>query len=222
MSLDQTKIPNLYKERTQLENGVWCLPDYSKDWGGEVNHNFELLDNLLNRKTLNFVFDGHLIGSFNGSENKTLEIPKTEVDVPKGTLTLRSGSIVLGVFDLKTNEEIDLGIPTGSLTLTVNGNPIGGFNLKNDATIDIPIPEVHIPEANLTLKLNDNILGTFNTKVDNVIDIPVDIPKGNLTLTSNSRNLGTFNLKNDLTIDIPVYQDDAITDAEIDEIFRTV
>ena len=84
------------------------------------------------------------------------------------------------------------------------------------------IPEVHIPEANLTLKLNDNILGTFNTKVDNVIDIPVDIPKGNLTLTSNSRNLGTFNLKNDLTIDIPVYQDDAITDDEIDEIFRTV
>ena len=56
MSLDQTQIPNLYKERTQLENGVWCLPDYSKGWGGEVNHNFELLDNLLNRKTLNFVF----------------------------------------------------------------------------------------------------------------------------------------------------------------------
>ena len=52
MSLDQTKIPNLYKERTQLDNGVWCLPDYSKDWGGEVNRNFELLDSLLDRKTL--------------------------------------------------------------------------------------------------------------------------------------------------------------------------
>jgi len=67
-------MANTYAEKTRLSNGVWVIPDGDKSWGEELNHNFELLNGLLDRYTLTIKQDNVTKGTYNGTQDSSVNI----------------------------------------------------------------------------------------------------------------------------------------------------
>lgn len=67
-------MANTYTQKEQLSNGVWVVPDGDKSWGGELNYNFYLLNGLLDRYTLTITQNNVTKGTYNGTQDKTIEI----------------------------------------------------------------------------------------------------------------------------------------------------
>ena len=63
-------MQNPYTQKEQLSEGVYVLEDGNRSWGGELNHNFELLNKSLVKKDLTISLNGSEIGSYN-TENET-------------------------------------------------------------------------------------------------------------------------------------------------------
>ena len=67
-------MANTYTQKEQLSNGVWVVPDGDRSWGGELNYNFYLLNGLLDRYTLTITQNNGTKGTYNGTQDKTIEI----------------------------------------------------------------------------------------------------------------------------------------------------
>lgn len=67
-------MANTYTQKEQLSNGVWVVPDGDRSWGGELNYNFYLLNGLLDRYTLTITQNNVTKGTYNGTQDKTIEI----------------------------------------------------------------------------------------------------------------------------------------------------
>lgn len=67
-------MANTYTRKEQLSNGVWVVPDGDRSWGGELNYNFYLLNGLLDRYTLTITQNNVTKGTYNGTQDKTIEI----------------------------------------------------------------------------------------------------------------------------------------------------
>ena len=67
-------VDNNYTDKVQLSNGIWVVPDGNKSWGGELNYNFERLNDLLNTYTLTIKQNGVTVATFDRSADVTANI----------------------------------------------------------------------------------------------------------------------------------------------------
>lgn len=125
-------IKNQYNKTQQLSEGVYVIEDGNSSWGGEVNHNFELLNSILAKKTLTITQGDEVLGSYNAKEDSTIDIPKSE----NFNLTIKSGDSVIGSFD--NSEDVEIEIPEVS----------GGT--KKVFTKKLSFVELHFTEPFLT------------------------------------------------------------------------
>lgn len=72
-------MKNKYSQKEQLSEGVYVFEDGNKIWGGEMNHNFELLNESLKTKTLTVKVNDEIVGEYNNTEDKEINIPLKEI-----------------------------------------------------------------------------------------------------------------------------------------------
>lgn len=100
-------MTNPYTQKQQLSKGVYVLEDGNKDWGGELNHNFELLNDALDVKTLTVKQGNTVLGTYNGKLDTEISIPES-ASSENYTLTLKQGDATLGTFNNSENTEITI------------------------------------------------------------------------------------------------------------------
>lgn len=72
-------MKNKYSQKEQLSEGVYVFEDGNRSWGGEMNHNFELLNESLKTKTLTVKVNDEIVGEYNNTEDKEINIPLKEI-----------------------------------------------------------------------------------------------------------------------------------------------
>lgn len=93
-------------------------------------------------------FTGAASGSFNGSDDLTIDIPVSEaVEVSKETLTIKQGETTLGTYNGTTAKTITIPETSPSADkvthkITFKGAATGEFDGSNDLTVTIPTPTV--------------------------------------------------------------------------------
>ena len=199
-------IKNPYIKTQQLSEGVYVIEDGNGSWGGEVNHNFELLNALLSKKTLTLTYGGVVLGTYDARLDSTIDIPK--VETVNNKLTLRKNNEILGSFD--NSEDTSINIPNFTLSFKSGDNVLGYFDNSQDR-------EIVIPNHSLSIMYGDEVLGTF----DNSNDLMIEIPKkalevGSLTLVLNGDEIGTFNVNEEKALDIVLKN---ATQQQIDDMF---
>lgn len=149
---------NVYDHKQQLPHGVWVINKGNKEWSDEMNRNMEVLDGLLDHKTL-IVKDseGNTLVEFDGKVDKILTLPENQATVDIKTLTIK-------------NED---------------GEILATFNGTEDKVVVIANPQEPQEIKALTIKDADgNILAVFDgseekevtvgNSVTNVTNINVD------------------------------------------------
>lgn len=197
-------IKNPYNKAQQLSEGVYVIEDGNRSWGGEVNHNFELLNALLSKKTLTLTYDGVVLGTYDARLDSTIDIPK--VETVNNKLTLRKNNEILGTFD--NSEDTSINIPNFTLSFKSGDNVLGYFDNSQDR-------EIVIPNHSLSIMYGDEVLGTFDNSENLVIEIP-KMGVGSLTLALNGDEIGTFKVNEEKTLDIVLKN---ATQQQIDDMF---
>jgi hypothetical protein len=199
-------VINPYTQKTQLSEGVYVIEDGNRSWGGEVNHNFELLNSLLSKKTLTLTYDGVVLGTYDARLDSTIDIPK--VETVNNKLTLRKNNEVLGTFD--NTEDTSINIPNFTLSIKCGDKVLGYFDNSRDR-------EINIPNHSLSIMYGDEVLGTFDNSENLVVEIPKKaLNGGTLTLTLNGEEIGSFNANEEKTLDIVLNN---ATQQQIDDMF---
>ena len=162
-------LKNQYNKTQQLSEGVYVIEDGNTSWGGEVNHNFELLNSVLSKKTLTITQDDEVLGTYNAREDSTIDIPKSE----NFNLTIKSGDSVIGSFD--NSQDVEIELPNGNvvnktLTITQGDEVLGTFDNSQDVEIDLPSGNVE--NKTLTIKSGDSVIGSFDNSQDVEIELP--------------------------------------------------
>lgn len=65
---------NEYTQKEQLSEGVYVFENGNRSWGGGVNHNFELLNEALKKKTLRVTSNGRELGTYDGKSDTEINI----------------------------------------------------------------------------------------------------------------------------------------------------
>lgn len=157
---------NKYNKTQQLSEGVYVLEDGNKSWGGEVNHNFELLNTVLAKKILTVKQGNKVLGTFDGRLDSTIEIPEPEFKNYNIKFTMNGEEI--GSFN--NSEDVVVDIPSTqqfSLTLTQDGANLGTFENTVDTVIDIPKPNA----GELTVSVGGEVSGSFKSDKNSNIDL---------------------------------------------------
>ncbi len=155
-------IINPYTRKQQLSEGVYVMEDGNRSWGGEVNHNFELLNTILAKKTLTLTQQGKVLGTFDARLDTTIDIPSN-----KNTLTLTQNGKEIGKFDNSEDKTFD--IKSYSLGIKYGENIIGTFDNTENLVIEIP----ETGNGVLTLTLNGKEIGSFRPYETKTIDLGV-------------------------------------------------
>ena len=79
---NMANIENTYKTTSQINNGVYVVKDGDSQWGGVLNHNFEILSQLNKRAKLIITYGDHTALTvlmfwlnFHGSQYRRYLIP---------------------------------------------------------------------------------------------------------------------------------------------------
>ena len=188
---DMANIENTYKTTSQINNGVYVVKDGDSQWGGVLNHNFEILSQLNKRAKL-------IITYGDVDENTMLSTHWTySIDGPDVLVKLPRQSIP------------QIPNTSGILTLKSGGNVIGTYNPASNSTISIP---KSIDEKTLIITYDDEVIGQFKTTEDATINIPKEVQHA-ISFTYDGDPIGTFDNTDDLTIDIP--KSSSATNADI-------
>ena len=214
-------IENTYKTTSQINNGVYVVKDGDSQWGGVLNHNFEILSQLNKRAKLiitygdveeNTMLSTHWTYSIDGPD-VLVKLPRQSIpQIPNtsGILTLKSGGNVIGTYNPASNSTISIpkSIDEKTLIITYDDEVIGQFKTTEDATINIPKEVQHA----ISFTYDGDPIGTFDNTDDVTIDIPKE-PHYAITFTYDGDPIGTFDNTDDLTIDIP--KSSSATNADI-------
>ena len=218
---DMANIENTYKTTSQINNGVYVVKDGDSQWGGVLNHNFEILSQLNKRAKLiitygdvdeNTMLSTHWTYSIDGPD-VLVKLPRQSIpQIPNtsGILTLKSGGNVIGTYNPASNSTISIpkSIDEKTLIITYDDEIIGQFKTTEDATINIPKEVQHA----ISFTYDGDPIGTFDNTDDVTIDIPKE-PHYAITFTYDGDPIGTFDNTDDLTIDIP--KSSSATNADI-------
>ena len=218
---NMANIENTYKTTSQINNGVYVVKDGDSQWGGVLNHNFEILSQLNKRAKLiitygdvdeNTMLSTHWTYSIDGPD-VLVKLPRQTIpQIPNtsGILTLKSGGNVIGTYNPASNSTISIpkSIDEKTLIITYDDEIIGQFKTTENATINIPKEVQHA----ISFTYDGDPIGTFDNTDDVTIDIPKE-PHYAITFTYDGDPIGTFDNTDDLTIDIP--KSSSATNADI-------
>ena len=218
---NMANIENTYKTTSQINNGVYVVKDGDSQWGGVLNHNFEILSQLNKRAKLIITYGDvdensmpltQWTYSIDGPD-VLIKLPRQSIpQIPNtsGILTLKSGGNVIGTYNPASNSTISIpkSIDEKTLIITYDDEVIGQFKTTEDATINIPKEVQHA----ISFTYDGDTIGTFDNTDDVTIDIPKE-PHYAITFTYDGDPIGTFDNTDDLTIDIP--KSSSATNADI-------
>ena len=144
----------VYNKTQQLPHGAWVFERGHKEWSDEMNHNMEVLDGLLDHKTLTVEDEsGNILGVFDNSVNTKIVIKQLFVDNYNIVKSIRYVDGVLTIIKLNDSEiDIDLKIPKIAEgvkeKLIINSIPYNGSEERTFELVekdDVQNTNGHIP-----------------------------------------------------------------------------
>ncbi len=154
-----TDIINPYTEKQQLSNGVYVMEDGHQHWGGEVNHNFELLNSALDTKTLTIKQGDETLGTYGGKLDAEITIPASS----NQALTIRQGDETLGTYDGSSTTEVSIPVPSNqALTIKQGDETLGTYDGSTATEVVIPAASGSADPTEYTVTANVPIIALSN------------------------------------------------------------
>lgn len=128
-------MENNYSEITLLSNNVYVVNDRNINWGGEVNHNFEILNNLNKNASLKIKYNGQEVNYRITGDN--LEVDLNDLTPANGIFTLNVNGEYLTAFSAnqKTDLSANIQVPTKTSDLD---NDAEFITLNDIPSVDVP------------------------------------------------------------------------------------
>ena len=179
-------MENNYSEITLLSNNVYVVNDRNINWGGEVNHNFEILNNLNKNASLKIKYNGQEVNYRVTGDN--LEVDLNSLTPGNGIFTLNVNGEYLTAFSAnqKTDLSANIRVPTKTSDLDNDAE----FITLND------IPSVNVPSKVSDLQ-NDSGFITLNdvnipTKVSQLQNDSGYLTSADVTVPTVPTNVSEF------------------------------
>ena len=225
-------MENNYSEITLLSNNVYVVNDRNINWGGEVNHNFEILNNLNKNASLKIKYNGQEVNYRITGDN--LEVDLNDLTPANGIFTLNVNGEYLTAFSAnqRTDLSANIQVPTKTSDLdndaefiTLNDIPSVDVpskvsDLQNDAgyltSADLNIPTKvsqlqndsgYLTSADLNIPTVPTNVSEFNNDAGYLTNADLNVP----TKTSDLNNDSGFVTLNDF--DIPSKTSDLTNDS---------
>ena len=225
-------MENNYSEITLLSNNVYVVNDRNINWGGEVNHNFEILNNLNKNASLKIKYNGQEVNYRITGDN--LEVDLNDLTPANGIFTLNVNGEYLTAFSAnqRTDLSANIQVPTKTSDLDndaefITLNDIPSVNvpskvsdLQNDAgyltSADLNIPTKvsqlqndsgYLTSADLNIPTVPTNVSEFNNDAGYLTNADLNVP----TKTSDLNNDSGFVTLNDF--DIPSKTSDLTNDS---------
>ena len=225
-------MENNYSEITLLSNNVYVVNDRNINWGGEVNHNFEILNNLNKNASLKIKYNGQEVNYRITGDN--LEVDLNSLTPGNGIFTLNVNGEYLTAFSAnqKTDLSANIQVPTKTSDLdndaefiTLNDVPSvdvpskvselqndSGFITLNDVNIPTKVSQLqndsgYLTSADVTVPTVPTNVSEFNNDAGYLTNADLNVP----TKTSELTNDSGFVTLNDL--DIPSKTSDLTNDS---------
>jgi hypothetical protein len=225
-------MENNYNEITLLSNNVYVVNDRNINWGGEVNHNFEILNNLNKNASLKIKYNGQEVNYRITGDN--LEVDLNDLTPANGIFTLNVNGEYLTAFSAnqKTDLSANIQIPTKTSDLqndaefiTLNDVPSvdvpskvsdlqndSGFITLNDVNIPTKVSQLqndsgYLTSADVTIPTVPTNVSEFTNDAGYLTNADLNVP----TKTSELTNDSGFVTLNDL--DIPSKTSDLTNDS---------
>ena len=225
-------MENNYSEITLLSNNVYVVNDRNINWGGEVNHNFEILNNLNKNASLKIKYNGQEVNYRITGDN--LEVDLNDLTPGNGIFTLNVNGEYLTAFSAnqKTDLSANIRVPTKTSDLEndaefITLNDVPSVNvpskvseLQNDSgyltSADVNIPTKvsqlqndsgYLTSADLNIPTVPTNVSEFNNDAGYLTNADLNVP----TKTSDLNNDSGFVTLNDF--DIPSKTSDLTNDS---------
>lgn len=178
-------VDNNYRNKEQLSNGVWVVPDGNKKWGGELNHNFELLNDLLTNYTLTVKQNGTTVATFNRTADVTANIDTVyptndQVDIlfpgyqgepvssetPNEKTEVNYSSLIRYTNNLKSVVVTDVSLNENTMTFKYLDNSTKDIELPVSQSSGTELPTKSVTRVPVYLELKFFIMGDENEKIN--------------------------------------------------------
>lgn len=207
-------MENNYSEITLLSNNVYVVNDRNINWGGEVNHNFEILNNLNKNANLKIKYNGQEVNYRVTGDN--LEVDLNDLTPANGIFTLNVNGEYLTAFSAnqKTDLSANIQIPTKTSDLD---NDAEFITLNDVPSVDVPSKVSELQNDSGFITLNDVNIPTKVSQLQNDSGYltSADLPQTEIpTKTSDLTNDSGFITSDDLPeISVPTKTSDLNNDS---------
>ena len=157
-------MENNYSEITLLSNNVYVVNDRNINWGGEVNHNFEILNNLNKNASLKIKYNGQEVNYRVTGDN--LEVDLNSLTPGNGIFTLNVNGEYLTAFSAnqKTDLSANIQVPTKTSDLD---NDAEFITLNDVPSVDVPSKVSQLQNDSGFITLNDVNIPTKVSQLQN-------------------------------------------------------
>lgn len=157
-------MENNYSEITLLSNNVYVVNDRNINWGGEVNHNFEILNNLNKNASLKIKYNGQEVNYRITGDN--LEVDLNDLTPANGIFTLNVNGEYLTAFSAnqKTDLSANIQVPTKTSDLD---NDAEFITLNDIPSVDVPSKVSDLQNDAGFITLNDVNIPTKVSQLQN-------------------------------------------------------
>ena len=157
-------MENNYSEITLLSNNVYVVNDRNINWGGEVNHNFEILNNLNKNASLKIKYNGQEVNYRVTGDN--LEVDLNSLTPGNGIFTLNVNGEYLTAFSAnqKTDLSANIQVPTKTSDLD---NDAEFITLNDVPSVDVPSKVSELQNDSGFITLNDVNIPTKVSQLQN-------------------------------------------------------
>ena len=157
-------MENNYSEITLLSNNVYVVNDRNINWGGEVNHNFEILNNLNKNASLKIKYNGQEVNYRITGDN--LEVDLNSLTPGNGIFTLNVNGEYLTAFSAnqKTDLSANIQVPTKTSDLD---NDAEFITLNDVPSVDVPSKVSELQNDSGFITLNDVNIPTKVSQLQN-------------------------------------------------------
>ena len=204
-------MENNYSEITLLSNNVYVVNDRNINWGGEVNHNFEILNNLNKNASLKIKYNGQEVNYRITGDN--LEVDLNELTPGNGIFTLNVNGEYLTAFSAnqKTDLSANIQVPTKTSDLDndaefITLNDIPSVNVPSKVS-QLQNDSGYLTSADVTVPTVPTNVSEFTNDAGYLTNADLNVP----TKTSELTNDSGFVTLNDL--DIPSNTSDLTNDS---------
>ena len=180
-------MENNYSEITLLSNNVYVVNDRNINWGGEVNHNFEILNNLNKNASLKIKYNGQEVNYRITGDN--LEVDLNSLTPGNGIFTLNVNGEYLTAFSAnqKTDLSANIQVPTKTSDLD---NDAEFITLNDVPSVDVPSKVSQLQNDSGFITLNDV---NIPTKVSQLQNDSGYLTSADVTVPTVPTNVSEFN-----------------------------